>query len=458
MAIKLPSDLMKVRSQVSETAITDRHARGASISLKDTIRAFDRPSDQMNEDNLHECVTLEQERPPIWNHQPEDPSTAGHCDSMTRMRGAGSKAATCGHATLGTSQSPMSTLEHSNTAGCASMTRMRGAGSKAATCWHATLRTSQSPMSTMEHSNTAGDCASMTCTGRAASKPAASGHATLRTSQSPMSASTYTGLLHDLTYKPGASSSLAQPLMPTPSCTGLMQDLNDSLRATSETSGSAMPASTWTSPMQVLRDSLDHGILSSHGKSHEPAVSCGRCHEQPSEDSAEEMPNPSIAHYQRRQQPNAIHNRVGKITTLLIRNVPMKCTNTMLINELHSEGFQGVYNFFYRPIDHHTRQHRSCAFVNFVTPLIATALYLKMHGRFLKCAHDQEVPLEVVAAQVQGVELNAAHIYMKRRERHRRIRAQPIFATVQNSRVIEVEAHAKRLLLSDSTAPAVAAC
>jgi len=64
----------------------------------------------------------------------------------------------------------------------------------------------------------------------------------------------------------------------------------------------------------------------------------------------------------------------------------------------------------------------------------------------------------VVAAQVQGVELNAAHIYMKRRERHRRIRAQPIFATVQNSRVIEVEAHAKRLLLSDSTAPAVAAC
>jgi len=358
----------------SEPAITGRHAHGASVSLKDTIRAFDRPSGQMSEDQSHVCVNLEQERFITWNSQSEEP---------------------------------------------------------------------------LEHYNSAGQCSSTTCVGGAGSKMGTSGHASLRTSQSPMSVSTYTGLLHEMTYSPDAPSSLAQSHVPPPWCTGLVRDLNNSLGATSGISGSVMPASRCTSPLHVLSESLDHCLLSSHGKRHEQAVSCGSCHERPLTDSCEEIPHLSTAHHQGRlQQPKAIQNRAGKITTLLIRNIPMTCTNTMLINELHSQGFQGVYDFFYRPMDHHTQQHRTCAFVNSATPLIATALHLKMHGRFLRCSGDQEVPLEVIAAKVQGLEPNATHYKMKKNQKRRQIRAQPIFPAIENNRVHEVDAHARLMLLS----------
>lgn len=241
--------------------------------------------------------------------------------------------------------------------------------------------------------------------------------------------------------------------MPPSSCTGLVHDLN----ATSGTSGSVMPASTWTRPLQALSNSLDHGLANSHGKSYEPAVSCGHHLEQPLENSIQQVPNWSTTHHHEQcQQANATHDRSGKITTCLIRYIPMGFTNAMFIDELHRQGFQGVYNFFYRPVDHRTKHDRTCAFVNFATPHIATAFYLKMHGRFLQSACDQEVPLEVSAAQHQGLQSNVAHYFRKRREKPRRTLAEPLFPALQDGLVLEVEAHAAQLLLGGSNAPAAA--
>jgi len=266
-------------------------------------------------------------------------------------------------------------------------------------------------------------------------------------------------MLHDLNYSQGAPSNLAQSSMPPSSPSGLVQHLNAKLSVTLGTSGSVMPSSTWTSPLQALGDSLDHGLWNSHGGSHDPAVNSGHRLEQPLEDSIEEIPNWSVAnHDEQRRPPNATYDRSGKITTLLIRYVPTRCTNTILMDEFHRQGFQGVYNFFYRPVDHRTKHHRTCAFVNFATPTIATAFYLKMHGRFLECAHDQDVPLEVSAAEDQGLESNATRYFTKKCEKRNKILAEPMFPALQHGRVLEVEAHARRLLLDSSNSPAVAAC
>jgi len=273
--------------------------------------------------------------------------------------------------------------------------------------------------------------------GGADSQPTKHRHATLKISQSTESASTCTGLSQDLSYRPCASLKFCHSFVPPSPCTGLSQDLTNSLGAPLRSSQSVVSASTWTTVSQVMDNSLDHGLLNSKGGINEPtdmrAAQCQDWH----------------------QKPNATHDHAGNITTLIIRNIPMSCTTTMLMDELlHSQGFQGAYNFFYHPVDHQTGYQRSCVFVNFATPAIATAFYLKMHGKFLECAHDQGVPLEVLASQEQGLQSNAARYFTRKCKKNRRFRSKPTFLACQNSRVLEVEAQARRMLLSTTT-PAV---
>jgi len=330
--------------------VTGPCAHGASTKLKDTIRKFSRPSDQVNED----CMIS------YADHQSKGP------------------------------------LDHCATAG----------------------------------------------TGL---KPTTHEHTTLRTSPSLMFDSTGKDLLHNLAHNTGASSGSAKSLMAPSPCTDLVQDLTGNLVTTLGTSQSAMPA---------LSDSLSY-LLTGQEKTDEPAVSWARCHEQIFEDSMKEVPK--AAHHQQCQQPNPTYDRAGKITTLIIRNIPMSCTTSMLIDELHRQGFQGVYNFFYRPVDHQSRHQRPCAFVNFASPTIATAFYLKMHGRFLECGHDQGVPLEVLASNEQGLEANTTRYFTRKCEKNQRFRARPMFPATDPHQILKIEACARRLLIGEPTVAAVGA-
>jgi len=138
---------------------------------------------------------------------------------------------------------------------------------------------------------------------------------------------------------------------------------------------------------------------------------------------------------------------MGTITTLVIQNLPMNYTTSMLIQELNSQGFKGVYDFLYHPLDHQTRNHRPFAFVNFATPLIATAFYLRFHGTYLKCSHGGGGPLSVVAAMDQGVAANTARYYSRKSESRGRFRAPPINLVVDDRRVLEVGMYARKLLM-----------
>eukprot|EP00397_Hematodinium_sp_SG-2012_P039252 GEMP01042830.1.p1 GENE.GEMP01042830.1~~GEMP01042830.1.p1 ORF type:complete len:366 (+),score=67.98 GEMP01042830.1:173-1270(+) len=95
-------------------------------------------------------------------------------------------------------------------------------------------------------------------------------------------------------------------------------------------------------------------------------------------------------------------------TTMMLRNIPNKYTQKMLLKYLESNGFRGTFDFFYLPIDFRNRCNVGYAFINFTAVCHAE--------RFLKVLHHVKLPAynsnkvcEVTHAHVQGLEQNIEH-------------------------------------------------
>lgn len=117
-------------------------------------------------------------------------------------------------------------------------------------------------------------------------------------------------------------------------------------------------------------------------------------------------------------------------TTVMLRHIPVKLTQRKLMREINSAGFLGRYDFIYLPMDQRSRANRGFAFCNFETPETAMLFFEVFHGKkFRFCEKDRgngedaekDVPLEVLAADIQGFEGNAEHYVTAcatRRSRH----------------------------------------
>eukprot|EP00930_Biecheleria_cincta_P029756 TRINITY_DN20665_c0_g2_i2.p1 TRINITY_DN20665_c0_g2~~TRINITY_DN20665_c0_g2_i2.p1 ORF type:complete len:510 (-),score=94.08 TRINITY_DN20665_c0_g2_i2:536-2002(-) len=67
-------------------------------------------------------------------------------------------------------------------------------------------------------------------------------------------------------------------------------------------------------------------------------------------------------------------------TTVMLRNLPNNYTRAMLLKMLDDEGFAGVYNFLYLPIDFKTQACLGYAFVNLVDPSQVVNFWSKFSG------------------------------------------------------------------------------
>ena len=66
-------------------------------------------------------------------------------------------------------------------------------------------------------------------------------------------------------------------------------------------------------------------------------------------------------------------------TTIIIRNIPTKYTDKILIEELNE--FNGKYDCLYMPYDYDKNQNKGYAFINFVNPLHILYFYEKFNGK-----------------------------------------------------------------------------
>lgn len=92
-------------------------------------------------------------------------------------------------------------------------------------------------------------------------------------------------------------------------------------------------------------------------------------------------------------------------TTMMLRNIPNKYTQPMLLKSLDENGFSCRYDFFYLPIDFRNRCNVGYAFINFVTPQDAK-LFLKVFHKFKLKAYNSPKVCEVNYARVQGLTAN----------------------------------------------------
>lgn len=100
--------------------------------------------------------------------------------------------------------------------------------------------------------------------------------------------------------------------------------------------------------------------------------------------------------------------------TLMIRNIPNKYTQPMLL-ELLERDFAGTYDFFYLPMDVRNRCNLGYAFVNFVAAKHTVPFYRAFQGRTWLEFNSKKV-CEVTFARVQGRKALLEHF---RRPGHR---------------------------------------
>jgi hypothetical protein len=95
-------------------------------------------------------------------------------------------------------------------------------------------------------------------------------------------------------------------------------------------------------------------------------------------------------------------------TTVMMRNLPNKYTQQMLLSEISQAGFLGTFDFLYLPIDPETKANRGYAFLNFVSPSYAWMFKMTYEGRKMNHFNSNKVA-SVMKATLQGFEANYAH-------------------------------------------------
>eukprot|EP00401_Gymnodinium_catenatum_P051843 CAMPEP_0117536100 /NCGR_PEP_ID=MMETSP0784-20121206/41277_1 /TAXON_ID=39447 /ORGANISM="" /LENGTH=391 /DNA_ID=CAMNT_0005332649 /DNA_START=9 /DNA_END=1184 /DNA_ORIENTATION=+ len=111
--------------------------------------------------------------------------------------------------------------------------------------------------------------------------------------------------------------------------------------------------------------------------------------------------------------------------TVMMRNLPNKYTQHMLIEDINSAGFVGAYDFFYLPIDPDTKANRGYAFINFIEPGAAWTFKEAYEG-FQMDRFNSGKQVVVTPAALQGFEANYAH-YSNSRVSRAEPEARPLF-------------------------------
>merc|ERR1719161_2422782 len=96
------------------------------------------------------------------------------------------------------------------------------------------------------------------------------------------------------------------------------------------------------------------------------------------------------------------------VTTLMLRNIPNKYTQTALLKEIDDMGFEGTYDFFYLPMDVHNRSNVGYAFINFELPCDAARFRRAFAGHHFRRFPSKKIG-GTCAAHVQGLEDNLKH-------------------------------------------------
>lgn len=87
--------------------------------------------------------------------------------------------------------------------------------------------------------------------------------------------------------------------------------------------------------------------------------------------------------------------------TVMMQQIPFDYMQADLLEEIHGDGFEGTYDFFFLPLSSKASSNLGFAFINFLSPALAEAFYHRYCGQRLKHFHAPAA-LHVIPAGVQG--------------------------------------------------------
>ena len=103
------------------------------------------------------------------------------------------------------------------------------------------------------------------------------------------------------------------------------------------------------------------------------------------------------------------YDPAGASSTVMLRNVPYDARQRGVLSLMEEEGFQGLFRFFYAPLDFKSRNNLGYAFVDFKSLDIARDFFKHFDGRRITSRPGWDKPLRVCWARVQGLEANVEH-------------------------------------------------
>ena len=99
-------------------------------------------------------------------------------------------------------------------------------------------------------------------------------------------------------------------------------------------------------------------------------------------------------------QCDVIESGYDRRTTLMIRNIPNKYTQQMLLEEINMN-HEGTYDFFYLPIDFKNRCNVGYAFINFIEPQTITSFVREFSKQRWRNFNSEKVCM-LTYARIQG--------------------------------------------------------
>jgi len=98
----------------------------------------------------------------------------------------------------------------------------------------------------------------------------------------------------------------------------------------------------------------------------------------------------------------SVENGKDTRTSLMVRNIPNKYTQRMLLSEFEENGHgPGVIDFFYLPIDFKNRCNRGYAFINFVNFSDILAFHQLYYGKHWRTFNSDKI-CDITYARIQG--------------------------------------------------------
>eukprot|EP00897_Mesotaenium_endlicherianum_P004581 jgi/Mesen1/4150/ME000218S03264 len=105
--------------------------------------------------------------------------------------------------------------------------------------------------------------------------------------------------------------------------------------------------------------------------------------------------------------PDRILRSEDQRTTLMLRNIPNKYTQKMLLHSI-DEYHQGTYDFFYLPIDFKNKCNVGYAFINMISPTKILPFYQDFNGKRWEKFNSEKVA-SLAYARIQGKVALVAH-------------------------------------------------